>query len=146
MLRPHRVVLAVGVLLVGPAALSAQSYAQQVWDQLQVHYKAVAKTSDDWILTNYIMGHLRGTAIESWTFTLVKGKEYIVTGACDNDCTNVDLTLTDPDDKVVAEDTKDDDTPVLVLRADRDGTYTIAVSIKACKESPCYYGFGLFTK
>jgi len=142
----HRVVLAAGLFLILPVALPGQSYAQQVWDQLQVHYRAVAKTSSDWVLVNYVMGHLREDATEGWTFNLTKGRDYIVTGACDNDCSDVNLKLLDPNSQTVAEDSKPDDTPVLVYHADQDGNFTVSISIKSCKESPCYFGFGVFTK
>ena len=141
-----RLLLVGCLLLLLPGEGRAQSYAQQVWDQLQVHYKAVAKNSTDWVLQNYVMGSLRVDGTDGWTFPFRADREYIITGACDNDCANVDLVLKDPDGKVVAEDAKADDTPVLVLKGARDGKYTIEVTIKSCKASPCYFGFGVFVK
>ena len=107
-----------------PGPLSAQSYAQQVWDQLQSHYRTIARNSSDWFLRNYVMGKLQNRRMDSWTFSFDGGTDYIITGACDDDCRDVDIVLKDEDNNVVEKDDKADDTPVLSFKPRRDGRYT----------------------
>lgn len=134
------------LLAATPGHLSAQSYAVQVWDQLQEHWKTISKNDSDWYLQNYIMGRLNTGGTDSWTFYLDKGASYIITGACDNDCKNVDMVIKDDDDNVVDKDRKDDDTPVLTLVPSKSGKFTIDVEMASCKEEPCYFGIGIFRK
>ncbi len=134
------------LLAATPGHLRAQSYAVQVWDQLQEHWKTISKNSDDWYLQNYVMGRIKNNGTDSWTFYFDKSKSYIITGACDNDCKNVDMVLKDEDGDVIDKDRKDDDTPVLTLVPKKSGRYTIEVEMAECKEEPCYFGIGIFRK
>jgi hypothetical protein len=135
------------LLLAGvPGTLHAQSYAQQVWDQLQAHYKTISKNSSDWYLRNYVMGSLNSGKTDSWTFYFDESHQDILTGACDNDCTDVDMSITDENDKVIVKDEKTDDTPVVVFTPPASGRYTINITMVKCKQDPCYFGFGVFQK
>lgn len=143
-----RLSLTLGLLLLAarPGTLHAQSYAVQVWDQLQEHWKTISKNSQDWYLQNYIMGRINQGGTDTWTFYFEKGATYIITGACDNDCKNVDMTIKDENGTVVDQDKKDDDTPVLTLQPASSGKFSIEVEMAACKEEPCYFGIGIFSK
>lgn len=132
--------------LLAPSDLHAQSYAIQVWDQLQLHYKTISKNDDDWYLRNYVMGKLRDDGDDSWTFYFEKSDQVIITAACDNDCSDIDLKIVDEDNEVLSEDDKKDDTPVLAFKPKSDGRLTIKVHMEACSEDPCYFGFGIFQK
>jgi hypothetical protein len=132
--------------LAAPTTLSAQSYAVQVWDQLQLHYKTISKNDNDWYLRNYVMGKLRDDGDDTWTFYFDKNQAVIITAACDNDCSDIDLKVTDENGTVLAEDDKKDDTPVLAFRPSAEGRLTIKVHMEACSDNPCYFGFGIFQK
>ena len=132
--------------LVAPRTLSAQTYAVQVWDQLQLHYKTISKNDSDWYLRNYVMGKLQDDKDDTWTFYFEKNQNVIITAACDNDCKDIDLKVTDEDNTVLAEDDKKDDTPVLSFRPKSDGRLTITVHMEECTDEPCYFGFGIFQK
>lgn len=145
-MKVHRWLPVVALLALTPGTAHAQSYAQQVWDQLQVHYRTIAKNSSDWFLRNYVMGKLQNRRMDSWTFSFDKGTDYIITGACDNDCKDVDIVLKDEENEVVEKDDKADDTPVLSFKPKHDGRYTIEITMSQCKDDPCYFGFGVFAK
>ena len=121
-----------------------QTYAQQVWDQLKVHYAAA--NLDDYYLENYILGKLSDDTSESWTFSMDASTDYVLTGACDNDCSDIDLLILNADGETVEEDTEEDDTPVVFFSPKKDGRYTVRVKMYACSDEPCYFGFGLFYK
>jgi hypothetical protein len=92
------------------------------------------------------MGKLQNRRMDSWTFSVDKGTDYIIIGACDNDCQDVDIQLKDTDDHVVERDDKADDTPVISFKPKQSGRYTIEITMTQCKDDPCYFGFGIFTK
>ena len=120
----------------------AQSYAQQVWAQLQSAFEAVSE--DDYALHYYIIGALDGSATDSWSFNLTKGTQYLVIGACDTDCSDIDITVKDADGDVVGSDTTDDDVPVVRFTATSNSTYTIDTKMYTCTSNPCFFGFGIF--
>lgn len=139
-------VLLLAVLCATPAALHAQSSAQQVWDQLQTHYQTIAKSSSDWFLRNYVMGKLKSEGTDRWTFYFDSQSESMLTAACDNDCNNIDLTVKDSTGHEVAHDTQGDDTPVVRFHPRASGRYTIELQMVKCDDEPCTFGFGVFQK
>ncbi len=78
-------------------------------------------------------------------FVLYSGITYIFVGACDVDCSDVDLILRDASGAVVASDTAMDDVPVVTFEP-RAGTYTITVRMAACSAEPCRYGVAAFAR
>ena len=135
--------LAAGMFLGASASVThAQSYAQQVWAQLQAAYDQV--DDDDYALHYYIIGSLNGSATDSWTFSLAGGTQYMVIGACDTDCSDIDITVKSSAGEVVASDTADDDVPIVRFTPKGDDRFTIETKMYACTENPCYFGFGIF--
>jgi hypothetical protein len=139
-----RLLLAV-VLVSSTVSLSAQSYATQVWNQLQASYGQVSDSSS-FMLNNYIIGKLADGKKDTWNFPLTRGKEYLIVGVCDNDCTDVDLSVLDGRGNVIVKDEEVDDTPVTRFRVTSSGTFSIEVTMADCKDEPCFFGFGLFEK
>ena len=97
------------LLVLAPSDAQAQTYAQQVWNQLQAHYTVVS-SQGNYTLRNYIMGSLRDDATDAWTFNFNSGDDYMITAACDNDCSDIDVTVKDSAGNVVQRDTETDDT------------------------------------
>jgi hypothetical protein len=138
-------VVAVALLCVVPASLSAQSYARQVWTQLQTAYDAVSDGSS-FSLNNYVIGKLADGATDTWTFPLQRGKEYLILGVCDNDCADVDIVVKGLNGNVVVKDEDVDDNPVTRFRVTTSGRFTVEIGMADCKDDPCFFGFGLFEK
>jgi hypothetical protein len=136
--------VAIAMLLGGAQDASAQTYAQQVWTQLQRVYSVA--NANDYTLRNYILGHLDQGATDSWTFPLRANTEYIVTGACDNDCSDLDIFIKNAGGTEVARDETADDIPVVRFRTGAAGRYTVDVKMYACSSAPCYFGFGVFQR
>jgi hypothetical protein len=137
-------VVALALLVSNADQGHAQAYAQQVWTQLQKAHEIVG--GDDYNLQNYIVGQLAEGNTDSWTFTFKANTDYIITGACDNDCTDLDLTVKDTSGKIVEKDTTTDDVPLLRFRGGSNSRYTVEVKMYACSSGPCYFGFGVFQK
>jgi hypothetical protein len=93
--------------------------------------------------TPYI-GSLREDATAGHTLQLDAGVRYQLIGVCDNDCSDFDLRLFDPQGRMVAEDVLTDDTPVLSVTPNRGGTYTVRAIMTSCSSEPCRYGIGVY--
>lgn len=92
------------------------------------------------------MGRLEDDQNESLNIPLDGGTQYILVGTCDQDCSDVDLTIYDPDGNEVDSDLETDDKPVLQLTARNSGRYRVKVSMVACSANPCRYGVGVWAK
>ena len=72
---------------------------------------------------------------------LTAGAMYGFIGACDGDCTNVDIELISmTTGGVVANDMLADDFPIVSYRPDANGQYMVRLLMQACTRSPCYAG------
>ena len=86
--------------------------------------------------------------LQSHTFTvpMVAGKPYLVFGACDGDCTVVDLALLDARGALIKSDTDSADFPVLDYTPTAAGTYTVRITMAKCALAPCYAGARVYQK
>lgn len=92
------------------------------------------------------MGRLDDDANESLNIPLDAGTRYKLTGVCDQDCSDIDLTIYDPDGNEVDKDIENDDHPRLTVVAEKAGRYRVKVSMAACTANPCRYGVGVWAK
>jgi hypothetical protein len=81
---------------------------------------------------------------EDLTVELDAGTEYYLIGACDEDCTDVDLALYAPSGGKLDEDVETDDFPVVRVKPARSGTYRVRASMASCSAEPCRYGVGVY--
>lgn len=124
--------------------VQAQDAAEVVWAQLEA---VQGWASGEGFLTrNYIIGKLAEDDTDSWTMTFSGGNDYVIIGACDGDCGDLDITVYDEDDNVVARDTQTDDVPVVELDLEDEGRYRIQMAMYQCSVEPCYFGLGIFYK
>lgn len=91
-------------------------------------------------------GALNNGTQEDVGITLNQGREYLMVGMCDGDCSDMDLQLFDPSGNKIAEDVLDDDVPVLEFRAAASGNHRIRVVMARCSANPCSYGVSLYNK
>jgi hypothetical protein len=80
-----------------------------------------------------------------WQVNLQGGTQYRIVGACDNECSNVDIELIDANGGVVASDTAPDDKPVVNFTPASNGQYIVRVILQACSVGPCYVGARVLT-
>ena len=72
------------------------------------------------------------------------GTTYVVAGACDEDCGDLDLQLFDENWNAVSTDTEADDRPVVSVTPIRTTVFHIRTIMADCKASPCAFGLGVF--
>lgn len=75
-----------------------------------------------------------------WQVNLNGGTAYRILGACDNECSNVDIELIDSRGGVVASDTLPDDYPVVDYTPSANGVYYVRIMMQTCTIAPCYAG------
>ena len=137
-------ITAAAALTILPGQATAQDAAGTVWTQLE----AVYGWADDqgYSTRNYVIGKLDEDEKDTWTMTLYGGNDYLIIGACDGDCGDLDISVLDENDNVVARDTETDDVPVIELDLKEGGRYQFRVTMYECSVEPCYFGFGVFYK
>lgn len=77
-------------------------------------------------------------------YRLAAGGKYLFTARCDNDCTDVDIAILNPQGKVVKRDVARDDYPTVAYSVSRGGVYKVVVQIARCSAEPCAYGVGVY--
>jgi hypothetical protein len=130
--------------------IPAQAKAQDEWEQQvleQIGILGDVLSSDGFSLNAETpRGSLKSEASESFTLTLESGLEYLLVGACDVDCTDIDLIVFDEAGNDVDSDYEEDDAPVLPVTPSRTQTYQIHVYMANCTSEPCWYAVGVFAR
>jgi hypothetical protein len=75
-----------------------------------------------------------------WQVSLRGGQRYGFIGACDNECSNVDLVVEDASGAIVNSDVLGDDYPLVDVTPRQNGVYTVRIQLKSCSVGPCYVG------
>jgi hypothetical protein len=81
---------------------------------------------------------------DNYNVTLQGGRSYKLVGVCDNDCSDLDITLYDSDGDVVDRDLLDDDKPVVSVSGKSSGRYRMNVSMASCSTGVCYYSVAVY--
>lgn len=129
-------------LLLSPLAAQDQ-FERQVRKQLAEVGGALADKG--YAMTHRVfVGRLNDGQTETVTFKLERGVNYAVVGVCDQDCSDLDLHVTDPTERELGRDVSDDDVPVVEFQAAQAGDYDVKVDMAKCADNPCSYGIGIF--
>lgn len=81
-----------------------------------------------------------------WNVELVGGTAYRFVGACDDDCSNLDLELIDvATGGVVASDMLQDDFPIVDYTPQANGRYIVRLLMQTCTVAPCFAGARVLT-
>ncbi|HYO47549.1 MAG TPA: hypothetical protein VEY33_12765 [Gemmatimonadota bacterium] len=96
--------------------------------------------------TDMIVGFLRSGATVGLDLDLDLGGEYLIAGVCDQDCSDLDLELTDEQGAILFTDEMDDDEPVLQFTSPADGLHTIWVTMYACSVEPCSFAYKAYRR
>lgn len=73
-----------------------------------------------------------------WNINLEGGRNYGVFGACDNDCSDVDLIVEGPNGQELGRDVLLDDYPIVGFTAPSSGRYTVRIQLVTCEVEPCF--------
>jgi hypothetical protein len=78
--------------------------------------------------------------------TLEPGHEYAVVGNCDQDCTALDLILSESGRKEIDADRSGGRVPIVRGSADAGRQYRVRVVMTGCRMSPCRFGVLVYRK
>lgn len=125
------------------ATTGPSEYTRQVQGYLANIASAAEKQGFRRVVGGPVFGSLNDDDKSSHEMTVVAGVEYVLFGACDNDCTDVDLIVYDQNGRMVKRDILADDKPVVMFSATRSAKYRIEVVMAVCSTEPCRYGLQL---
>jgi len=92
-----------------------------------------------------MMGEIGEDQSLEYTFSIDPGTTYWVYGACDDDCSDIDLAASDASGRMVDEDIEPDDGPVLLIKPGSAGRrLTVSITMAACETDVCVTGVGLY--
>jgi|CXWL01.1.fsa_nt_gi hypothetical protein len=86
------------------------------------------------------LASLQPGASYNWNVNLNAGVPYRIIGACDNECSDVNIQLVDGGGAVVSADTLPDDFPVVDFTPPANGAYQVRILMQTCTIAPCYAG------
>ena len=138
--------LFLGLWLSFSVRLSIGQPTDQVWGQLQE--QSTAAQNNGYKRFNYMIGFLDNgnEPVNNWPVYLSAGSSYLIVGVCDNDCTDVDLSLEDANRSVMGSDVLKDDLPMIQFAPNTGATYWIRPTMAACNVNPCGYGIAVFVR
>jgi hypothetical protein len=136
---------ATSLFAAAPTHVSAQSseYNRQLDVQLR-EARSLYLPAGQSIVRGPLGGSLSVGGTVNYSFQFVAGRSYTILGVCDNDCSDLDITLYDPAGNQVAEDVLTDDKPVASITARRSGRYRATVSMASCSTEPCFYAVAAY--
>lgn len=130
------------VFFASPAAAQQDEWMQQVQAQLVAVAEAVGEEGME-IAGEPIGGSLDDGETETVRIRIQPGT-YLIVGACDADCSDLDLALVSGGEEVDADDAADD-SPVLAIEVSEATTVTLRVHMAGCSAEPCRYGVAAFS-
>jgi hypothetical protein len=143
-----RIVLSAACLavVVSTAAFATQDeWVRQVRRQLVGYGEQLANRGYE-LTHNIYTGSLDDDESTDVTMRLELGTQYAIMGVCDNDCSDIDLTLYDAAGNQIDQDIAADDYPLVEVTPRRSATYRVRVTMADCSAEPCRYGLGTFGK
>jgi hypothetical protein len=86
-----------------------------------------------------LSGSIARQKSEHRTLTLEAGVQYAIVGACDDECYDIDLVLTDAADSTLVRDVMPDDTPVIAFTVPATGQYGLETVMFSCRMDSCIW-------
>jgi len=143
--------LSAGLVLIGlgltplPARAQYDPWMDQVREQL-INSAIAAGYSGMELSHQPYTGSLydgRNTVLD---LRLRAGTTYLIVGACDVDCSDLDLELFDENWNEVDVDRGLDDKPMVTVTPARTAVFHVRTMMAECGASPCAIGFGVFSR
>jgi hypothetical protein len=130
--------LVAAALVAGTPALRAQArqlagfaagLAREGYDQVSTHEGWLNQGQSEWL-----------------SIQLAAGTNYAIAATCDGDCSDLDLKVYNPFNRLVVRDTSTDDLPIVYYRPLSSGRYQIEAVMYRCSVEPCKYRLGVFER
>lgn len=116
---------------------STSDYLRPVFSELLGYLDSQSSASFRLMVTGAAR---EGASQTPMSLNVTAGTTYTVRGACDSDCSDLDVTIEDAAGKTLVSDTADDDRPTATFKAPSTGQVRVTISMATCKATICYYG------
>jgi hypothetical protein len=73
-----------------------------------------------------------------WSVYLREGLNYRVYGACDDDCSDLDMEIYGADGHLADRDVATNDTPYVQITASQSGRHYVRIWLYQCSNQPCF--------
>ncbi len=97
----------------------------------------------DYTLVEMRNGQLDNGKSQNIFLNLRQNTNYAIVAVCDEDCTDLDLTLFDGNGNKVDQDSHLDDIPLVKVTPRWNGLFRLEVGMSACSVEPCAYRIGV---
>ena len=124
---------------------SADQYDEQVLRYLAGEVEPYVLNSWE-LVDSTVDTDLADNAFYTFWAGLEAGSEYIFVGACDNDCSDIDMVVFDTNNQHVVSDFTGDDSPNLRMTAKQSGNHGVVISMANCKAEPCSIGLAILRR
>lgn len=131
---------------VSASAKARQELEQSVFAKLQAAKEALKQEGGLKLVFPPTVGKLAQGASAPYTMQLNAGNEYTIVALCDEDCLDINLSITDMYGNEIAADMKEDNYPLITLTPPFTGKFQANASIQNCSADFCYFGLGVFSK
>lgn len=101
--------------------------------------------SEGFSLFDVASGTLAPSQSETFEIDLDDGYDYLFAGACDQDCSDIDLEVRTSAGETIGSDYEANDRPVVRVSPGA-GRFVISSSMYECTTAPCYYGIGVYRR
>jgi hypothetical protein len=143
--------LAIGITTLSSIVLmhSTIAHADRFTDQVEVQLLLILRSAG---LAGYRPTHepfisdIGNGGYDDIAVNLQKGKSYVISGLCDQDCGDLDLEIYDVNGNLINSDVEMDDYPILLVQPRQNTRFTIRTHMAQCSNAPCRYGIGVFGK
>lgn len=122
------------------------AYTRQVQGYLDQLTELYAQRGYTRLAAGPVFGSLNDNDTDSHEMTVVGGTNYVIFGACDNDCRDVDIKIFDTRGNLLMQDVLVDDQPAVLFTANGSGKYRVDVVMATCNANPCRYGIKLMAQ
>ena len=124
---------------------NADQWTEQVRTQIRLsdtlwRGAGYSKSYDDYF------GGLREGRSNTVSLNLRRGYTYKIIGLCDNDCSDIDLSIYDENNNLIDRDILVDDLPILNVSPRRTGPFSLNISMADCRIEPCRYAVTVYFK
>ncbi|MEM6395818.1 MAG: hypothetical protein AAF741_05690 [Bacteroidota bacterium] len=120
--------------------------AQDVVDEQLTDYQFTAESDgyEQILATKYVW--LNDDETDHYGLKLVAGRTYRIVGACDQDCTDMDLFLYGDETigSLLESDDLEDNFPIIDFTPTETKTYRIKMGMYDCATEPCQVGVDVF--
>ena len=138
-------VVACMLAAVSGAEAQPNPYVGQVRDGLQAIEASLAEHGYS-STHEFEIDSMDGNSTHRISFTLKKGRAYMLASVCDADCGDVDLQVFDEQGNEAGDDSSADAAAIVAFTPQRTGVFTVEVTMAGCSTDPCFFGVGAFGK